>query len=180
MTTSSTQYFTSCTCNDDNSYPTTSVNVDGKAAVGCPATSTMPPSSAAPAPPAAPSPTGPDGRSTLSESKCQKDSDPNSVAFHRPDAVGAIATLCKNPLLGKKHGCIQTLNQPEYLGDANGLIFAKANVTNDRSGPCSALPFDVTTDKYTYADTFEAMCNWALLSAMDNCEFGFLPKTCSD
>lgn len=113
---------------------------------------------------------GPDGHSTLSKKACRVDKVHDSPTFQRKIGSDTIAGLCKNPLKADKNGCIQTLHQPEYIGNGDGMIFAQAWFTDDRQGPCQALPFNVQDNSYTYKDSFEAMCRWALQSAMDDCK----------
>ncbi|KAK7724836.1 hypothetical protein SLS57_004107 [Botryosphaeria dothidea] len=111
----------------------------------------------------APTPTpaiGPDGKSEKTNSACRKDAVPDSPGFDREKAIAAFAKLCKNELKGDKNGCIQSKD--------DGL-FIKAAFTSDRDGSCTAYPFSMVDDEYTYKDGFEDMCKWALQSAMDDC-----------
>ncbi|GME52554.1 hypothetical protein GTA08_BOTSDO07479 [Neofusicoccum parvum] len=115
---------------------------------------------------AAPEPTGPDGRSKKENKACRADKVPSSPQFKRDDAIKAINDLCKNELKGNKNGCIQS------KGSGSTPIFVKAAFTSDRGGSCAAYPFSMVDDEYSYKDEFEAMCKWALQSAVDDCDIG--------
>ncbi|GME51414.1 hypothetical protein GTA08_BOTSDO07479 [Neofusicoccum parvum] len=110
---------------------------------------------------------GPDGKSTLSKKACHVDSAPNAPTMSRDKALDAIKKLCKQELNGDRNGCIQ---QSTSVGGGVS-IWAQAWVYQDQDllKPCSKFPFAVGA-KYDDAEGFQAMCKWALQSALDDCD----------
>lgn len=107
---------------------------------------------------------GPDRNSFLRKKKSYRvDSVPDSPKMWRDEVLNAIKELCKQNLRGTSMVAFSTkclLLKPP--------IFVQAWVYQDRSGDCMNYPF--IGNEYKHADNFEAMCKWALQSAIDGCK----------